>query len=86
MTQIEKIIKPCFWAVFEVLNGDLAMRSSVPAICSGLSEQILSFSATHRFQGPAKPCDNSILPQSPLNTQDNRGLFGATFGAIGGAA
>ena len=23
-------------------------------------------------------------PQTPLNTQDNRGLFGAAFGAIGG--
>jgi len=86
MTQIEERIKPCFWAVFEVLNGDLAMRSSVPAICSGSIEQILNSDTTHRFQEPAKPCIKPILPQSPLNTQDDRGLFGATFGAIGGAA
>ena len=58
--------------------------SSLPS-CSGSIEQILSFDATHRFQESAKPYNNSILPQSPLNTQHNRGLFGTAFAAIGGA-
>gem|GEM_PF-1970165 len=79
MTQTEERIKPCFWAVFGVRNG-------VPAICSGSIEQILNSDATHRFQEPAKPCIKPILLQSPLNTQDDRGLFGTTFGAIGGLA
>ncbi len=80
MPYIEERIKPCFWAV-------VAVGSSAPAICSGTIEQkILNFCATHRFQEPTKPCVDSILPQSPLNTQDDRGLFGVAFGAIGGAA
>jgi hypothetical protein len=66
--------------------GAVAVDDSLLAICSGAITQILNYDTTHRFQEPAKPCDNSILPQSPLNTQDNRGLFGAAFGAIGGAA
>ncbi|MEG4576920.1 hypothetical protein QUA56_30255 [Microcoleus sp. N3A4] len=86
MTQIEERIKPYFWAVFEVRNGIPAVCSSVPAICSGTIEQILSFSATYRVKKPAKLCYISILPQTPVNTQYNRGLFGATFEAIGGAA
>jgi hypothetical protein len=73
-------------AVFGVRNGVPAVCSTAPAICSGSIEQILNSDATHRFQEPAKPCIKPILPQSPLNTQANRGLFGAAFGAIGGAA
>jgi hypothetical protein len=80
MPYIEERIKPCFWAV-------VAVGSSVPAVCSGTIEQkILSFCTTHRLQEPAKPCIDSIKPQSPVNTQENRGLFGVAFGAIGGAA
>ena len=79
MPYIEKRIKRYFCAVFWATNA-------VPAFCSGAIEQILNIGATHRFQEPAKPCISSILPQSPLNTQRDRGLFGAAFGAIGGAA
>jgi predicted P-loop ATPase len=67
MPYIEKRIKRCFCAVFWATNA-------VPAICSGAIEQILNFGATHRFQEPAKPCIDSILPQSPLNTQDEPGI------------
>jgi hypothetical protein len=79
MPYIEERIKPCFWAV-------VAVGSSAPAICSGTIEQIQNFCTTHRLQEPAKPCIDSIQPQSPVNTQENRGLFWAAFGAIGGAA
>jgi hypothetical protein len=33
----------------------------------------------------SKPDCTSTLAQSPINTQGNRGLFVAAFGAIGGA-
>ena len=36
-------------------------------------------------QQPSKPDCDSIIPQSPLNTQTNRGLSAVTFEAIGGA-
>lgn len=66
--------------------GAVAFRASLLAslrvICSGAIEQILNSDTTHRFQEPAKPCINSILPQSPVNTQHNRGLFGVSFEAI----
>jgi hypothetical protein len=79
MTQTEERIKPCFWDVFGVRNG-------VPAVCSGSIAQILNSDTIHRFQEPAKPCIDSIQPQSPVKTQENRGLFWTAFGAIGGAA
>jgi hypothetical protein len=79
MPYIEKRIKRYFCAVFWATNA-------VPAFCSGVIEQkILSFCTTHRLQEPAKPCIDSIQPQSPVNTQENRGLFWAAFGVIGGA-
>ena len=67
-----------------VTVGASLLASSLPS-CSGSIEQILNYDATHSFQESAKPCINPILSQSPLNTQANRGLFGAAFGAIGGA-
>ncbi|MEG5001245.1 hypothetical protein [Microcoleus sp. B4-D4] len=83
MPYIEKRIKRYFCAVFAV---DASLLASLCAICSGAIEQILSLSATYRFQKPAKLCYISILPQTPVNTKHNRGLFGVTFEAIGGAA
>jgi hypothetical protein len=79
MPYIEKRIKHYFCAVFWATNA-------VPAVCSGVIEQIQNFCTTHRFQEPAKPCIDSIQPQSPVKTQENRGLFWTAFGAIGGAA
>jgi hypothetical protein len=79
MTYIEERIKPCFWGV-------VAVGSSAPVICSGTIEQIQNFGATHSNKKPANPCVYSIIAQSPVTTQANRGLFGAAFGAIGGAA
>ena len=79
MPRIQEKIKRYFCAVFGAFN-------STPAICSGSIEQILNSStthrATHKFQEPAKPCYQPILPQSPVNTQHNRGLFGISFAAI----
>jgi hypothetical protein len=63
-----------------------SLLASLRVICSGLIEQILNSStthrATHKFQEPAKPCYQPILPQTPVNTQHNRGLFGVSFAAI----
>ncbi|WP_333202787.1 hypothetical protein [Microcoleus sp. S28C3] len=63
-----------------------SLLASLRVICSGAIEQILNSSATdratHKFQEPAKPCYQPIVPQSPLNTQHNRGLFGVSFAAI----
>lgn len=61
--------------------------ASLRVICSGtIARSRNSYQkVTHKFQEPAKPCYQPILPQSPLNTQDNRGLFGATFEEIEGA-
>ena len=85
MPHIEKRIKPYFWAVFGALNVYPAMRSSVPAVCSGAIEQILNCNAIHRVVKPAKPCTDSIIAQFTQSTQANRGLIAGIFEAIGGA-
>jgi hypothetical protein len=86
MSQLEKRIKGNNSAVFGAFNSTPDFCSSTPAICSGAIEQILNSStthrATHKFQEPAKPCYQPILPQNPVNTQHNRGLFGVSFAAI----
>ncbi|MBE9123245.1 hypothetical protein IQ269_21205 [Tychonema sp. LEGE 07199] len=86
MPYVEKRIKRYFYAVFGV---DASLLASLCAICSGAIARSRNSYTTHRvihkFQEPAKPCTDSILPQTPVNTQYNRGLFGATFEAIGGA-
>ncbi|MEG4087545.1 hypothetical protein [Microcoleus sp. POL10_C6] len=86
MPYIKKRIKRKNCAVFGASNSTPDVCSNVPAICSGAIEQILNSSATdratHKFQEPAKPCYQPIVPQSPLNTQHNRGLFGVSFAAI----
>lgn len=66
----------------EKICAVLGAFSSTPASRSGTIEQILSFNTIHRIQEPAKPCTDSILAQSPVSAQYNRGLFGATFAAI----
>jgi hypothetical protein len=80
MPRIQEKIKRYFCAA----TVDASLLASLHAICSGSIAQILSFNTIHTFQEPAKPCDNSILPQSPQNTQHDRGLFGASFGTVGG--
>jgi hypothetical protein len=86
MSQLEKRIKRYYCAVFGAFNSTPDFCSSTPAICSGAIKQILNSSTTHRaihkFQEPAKPCYQPILPQTPVNTQHNRGLFGVSFAAI----
>jgi hypothetical protein len=51
-----------------------------------LRDQKEGYSALDSVKNSSKPYSTAILPQSPLNTQDDRGLFGVAFGAIGGAA
>jgi len=70
--------------------GDVAVNASLRAssfpICSGsIAHSRNSYAthrATHKFQKPANPCYQPILPQTPVNTQHNRGLFGVSFAAI----
>lgn len=75
MPYVEKRIKRYFCAVFGAFN-------STPAICSGAITHSRNSYTTHKFQEPAKPCYQPILPQTPVNTQHNRGLFGVSFAAI----
>jgi hypothetical protein len=79
MPRFQKKIKRLFGVVF-------ALNHSISASCSGAIEQIQNFGATHSNKKPANPCVYSIIAQSPVTTQANRGLFGTAFGAIGGAA
>lgn len=62
-----------------------SLLASLRVICSGsiprFQNSDTTHRATHKFQEPAKPCYQPILPHSPQNTQHNRGLFG-----VGGAA
>jgi len=63
-----------------------SLLASLRDICSGLIARSQNFytthRATHKFQEPAKPCYQPILPHSSQNTQHNRGLFGISFAAI----
>jgi hypothetical protein len=65
-----------------------SLRVNLLASCSGAIEQILDSGATHRFEKAAysslQKIYSSIIPQSPVTTQDNRGLVAGSFGTIGG--
>ena len=60
-----------------------SLLASLRDICSGLIARSQNFytthRATHKFQEPAKPCYQPILPQTPVNTQHNRGFFGVSL-------
>jgi hypothetical protein len=82
MPRIQEKIKRYFCAA----TVDASLLASLRVICSGTiarpRNSDTTHRATHKFQEPAKPCYQPILPQSPLNTQHNRGLFGISFAAI----
>ena len=66
-----------------------SLLASLRVICSGSIARSQNFDtthrATHKFQEPAKPCYQPILPQSPISAQANRGFSAPTFeAAIGG--
>lgn len=79
------LVSQCTRSIGAVTVG-ASLLACLRVICSGsIARSRNSYTthrATHKFQEPAKPCYQPILPQSPLNTQHNRGLFGATFAAI----
>lgn len=82
MTRFKQRIK----RYFRALTVGASLRASSFPICSGLIARFqnsdTTHRATHKFQEPAKPCYQPILPQTPVNTQHNRGFFGVSFAAI----